>query len=318
MCEWAYDSEAGTARQLIHESMPVSVSRQRTVCLTQTITATPRLAHSRNPGRRDGFLWNADSFICPASVDGFRCDVRDAGVVTAPYEDAEDARAVESGAETDLLLPPHEVALMDIARHAKPKGVAKDFEMLDAPRRVIVLDEDAFVDRPDDDEDSDWEDINSFAEVNSDAGASTMDYESEDSDYLLARRLQDEELNVQNMWIYLPRISKENREVVWKLSTILIRIVDTGTKGDSGIKDISVILREEQTPTKAIWRLDIRVEGWEGSDLQDEAFHYGSGKDKSHIRRDRQTIVFVGLIALPIFGGSERNVVIYTPIHIGI
>lgn len=25
-----------------------------------------------------------------------------------------------------------------------------------------------------------------------------------------------------------------------------------------------------------------------------------------------------GLIALPIFGGSERNVVIYTPIHIGI
>jgi hypothetical protein len=121
------------------------------------------------------------------------------------------------------------------------------------------------------------------------------------------------------MWIYLPRISKENREVVWKLSTILIRIVDTGTKGDSGIKDISVILREEQTPTKAIWRLDIRVEeGWEGLDLQDEAFHYGSGKDRSHIRRDRQTIVFVGLIALPIFGGSERNVVIYTPIHIGI
>ncbi|KAJ7367305.1 hypothetical protein DFH08DRAFT_189670 [Mycena albidolilacea] len=153
----------------------------------------PRLAHSRNPGRRDGFLWNADSFICPASVDGFRCDVRDAGVVTAPYDDAEDARAVESGAETDLQLPPHEVALMDIARHAKPKGIAKDFEMLDAPRRVIVLDEDAFVDRPDDDEDSDWEDINSFAEVNSDAGASTLDYESEDSDYLLARRLQDEE-----------------------------------------------------------------------------------------------------------------------------
>lgn len=173
----------------------------------------PRLAHSRNPGRRDGFLWNADSFICPASVDGFRCDVRDTGVVTAPYDDAEDARAVESGAETDLLSPPHEVALMDIARHAKPKGpywrmrivhirtpannlglgVAKDFEMLDALRRVIVLDEDAFVDRPDDDEDSDWEDINSFAEVNSDAGASTLDYESEDSDYLLARRLQDEE-----------------------------------------------------------------------------------------------------------------------------
>jgi hypothetical protein len=65
--------------------------------------------------------------------------------------------------------------------------------MLDAPRRVIVLDEDAFVGRPDDDEDSDWEDINSFADVNSDAGASTLDYESEDSDYLLARRLQDEE-----------------------------------------------------------------------------------------------------------------------------
>jgi hypothetical protein len=100
---------------------------------------------------------------------------------------------------------------MDIARYAKVKGsgwhnshdiracananlaIAKDFEVLDAPRRVIALDEDVFMNGPQSrflDDDSDWEDIDGFAEVDSDAGMSEQDCEA---DYLLARRLQDEE-----------------------------------------------------------------------------------------------------------------------------
>ncbi|KAF8139177.1 hypothetical protein K438DRAFT_1880395 [Mycena galopus ATCC 62051] len=163
--------------------------------------------HSRNPGRRDGFRWNSNGFICPASVDGFRRDPRDA-TAAAPYEDCTAADLEERGsrvclktsAEHEQLLvlplPRHEVALMDIARYAKLKGVAKEFEVLDAPRRVIVLDEDAFVhvDGLDDDsDDSEWEDITDF-DSGLDAGPSTTtrDYFPSD-DYLLARRLQDEE-----------------------------------------------------------------------------------------------------------------------------
>ncbi|KAJ7255056.1 hypothetical protein B0H12DRAFT_1114004 [Mycena haematopus] len=157
----------------------------------------PRETHSRNPGRRDGFHWNADAFICPASVDGFRRDVRDTEAA-APYDDAdlEDARVAEPGAEAHQASPRHEVALMDIARYAKLKGVAKDFEILDAPRRVIVLDEDIFVvDGPPvlDDSDSEWEDINAFEDSNSRADPSTSAQDYEADDYLLARRLQEEE-----------------------------------------------------------------------------------------------------------------------------
>ncbi|KAF7364920.1 Peptide hydrolase [Mycena venus] len=160
----------------------------------------PRETHSRNPGRRDAFRWNSDAFICPASVDGFRCDERDASAALdlGDNVDPDDVRGVEA----DLARPasaPHEVALVDIARQAKLKGVAKEFEVVDAPRRVIVLDEDAFsvVDGPSflDGDDSEWEDIDAFADSAVQAGPSTResDYETQDSDYLLARRLQDEE-----------------------------------------------------------------------------------------------------------------------------
>ncbi|KAF8214887.1 hypothetical protein K438DRAFT_765010 [Mycena galopus ATCC 62051] len=172
------------------------------------LLSSPR--RSRNPGRRDGFRWNSSTFLCPASVDGFRPDPRNA-TAAAPYEDCtaadleeRDSRVcLKANAEYEQLLvlplPRHEVALMDIARYAKLKGVAKEFEVLDAPRRVIVLDEDAFVhvDGLDDDSDvSEWEDINSLADLDSesDAGLSTTTRDSDaDDDYLLARRLQDEE-----------------------------------------------------------------------------------------------------------------------------
>jgi hypothetical protein len=70
-------------------------------------------------------------------------------------------------------------------------GVAKDFEVLDAPRRIIALDEDAFMDDPqfmdDDGLDSEWEEIEEF---DLDFGGPSQ---GQDPDYLLARRLQDEE-----------------------------------------------------------------------------------------------------------------------------
>ncbi|KAF7348312.1 Peptide hydrolase [Mycena sanguinolenta] len=156
--------------------------------------------HSRNPGRRDGYRWNSDAFICPASVDGFRRDPRDVSSAVLHEDehrltDLEISQIVESNTTVPLALPRHEVALMDIARYAKLKGVAKEFEVLEAPRRVIVLDEDAFVDVELEaealaDDDWEWED---FEDFDSRAGPSTTSVTQEMDDYFLARRLQDEE-----------------------------------------------------------------------------------------------------------------------------
>ncbi|KAJ6504581.1 hypothetical protein C8R47DRAFT_151548 [Mycena vitilis] len=154
----------------------------------------PRDTHSRNPGRRDGFRWNANTFICPASVDGIRADLRGA-TTAAQLEDMDRDHVGEPDQDAPFSHPSsqREVALMDIARYAKLKGVAKEFEVLEAPRRVILLDEDAFWDEPQFqfvDDDPEWEDVSGFADFSSDAGTSTQ---SCDADYLLARRLQDEE-----------------------------------------------------------------------------------------------------------------------------
>ncbi|KAJ6585307.1 hypothetical protein B0H19DRAFT_1109158 [Mycena capillaripes] len=150
----------------------------------------PRDTHSRNPGRRDGFRWNAAAFICPASVDGFPPDLRDPAAATM-FEDNADREDVWEPEPCARPTSRHEVALMDIARYAKLKGVAKEFEVLDAPRRVIVLDEDAFWDEPQFlDDDSEWEDVRGFADFDSETGTSSQ---GPDADYLLARRLQDEE-----------------------------------------------------------------------------------------------------------------------------
>ncbi|KAJ7029299.1 hypothetical protein C8F04DRAFT_45722 [Mycena alexandri] len=149
----------------------------------------------RNPGRRDGFLWNGNTFICPSKVDGFRCDLRNT-VAAAAYEEADrtDSEDVVVGPDPRVR-EQHEVALSDIARLAKSKGPARNFgfEMLDAPRRVIALDEDVFSDGPQlqywtAEEDDEWEDINA---VDCDMRDGSSGLEADD--YLLARRLQDEE-----------------------------------------------------------------------------------------------------------------------------
>ncbi|KAF7364909.1 hypothetical protein MVEN_00361400 [Mycena venus] len=63
------------------------------------------------------------------------------------------------GGAADALRPRYKVVLMDIARQAKLKAVAKEFEVVDAPRWVMVLDEDtsSIVNRPTSlDDDSEW------------------------------------------------------------------------------------------------------------------------------------------------------------------
>ncbi|KAJ7145257.1 hypothetical protein C8R46DRAFT_556470 [Mycena filopes] len=157
---------------------------------------------SRNPGRHDGFLWNGNTFICPSTVDGFRRDLRH---TAAAHDDADGDGA---DAEDPIVGPDprvrerHEVALEDIARQAKAKGSVKKnsggFEMVDAPRRVIVLDEDVFSVsvQPWTTDDEEWEDINAFdLDMGMGEGSSgaTVGRDSESEDYLLARRLQDEE-----------------------------------------------------------------------------------------------------------------------------
>ncbi|KAJ7673547.1 hypothetical protein B0H17DRAFT_1140881 [Mycena rosella] len=158
---------------------------------------------SRNPGRRDGFLWNARAFICPAEVDGFRRDVRDPAAA-CDYLDVDQLDAVDS---QPTRASRHEVAILEIARHAKLKGssllhlqhphthnspgVAKEFEVLEAPRRIIALDADAdvFLDGSQSMEDDAWEWENiSELDLESDTPA-----QGPDTDYLIARRLQDEE-----------------------------------------------------------------------------------------------------------------------------
>ncbi|KAJ6584094.1 hypothetical protein DFH09DRAFT_1308795 [Mycena vulgaris] len=124
----------------------------------------------RNPGRRDGFHWNGDTFICPAMVDGFRRDVRDTEAADAHEEFARveviDARAGAEYART----PRYEVAILDIARHVKLKD---EGVFLDATQPTA------------EDFESEWEDI--------DGDEFDFGSQDDDADYLFARRLQDEE-----------------------------------------------------------------------------------------------------------------------------
>ncbi|KAJ7130897.1 hypothetical protein C8R46DRAFT_1201998 [Mycena filopes] len=142
----------------------------------------------RNPGRRDGYLWNGNTFICPSSVDGFRRDLRHTAAVAA-HDDADGVNAEDIVGPDPRVRERHEVALSDIARHAKAKGSAKNsgFEMVDAPRRVIVLDEDVFSVQPWTTDDEEWEDINAF-DLDMGEGSSAA---TDEENALYARRRGD-------------------------------------------------------------------------------------------------------------------------------
>ncbi|KAJ7758115.1 hypothetical protein DFH07DRAFT_455252 [Mycena maculata] len=153
---------------------------------------------SRNPGRRDGFHYNCSAFLCPVNVDGFRWDSVRTTAAVDTHDDADRPDVVVDLQDaTDAPRPSRqEVAIMDIARHAKPKGVAKEFEVVNAPRRTIVSDEDAFLDGAHfvwEDSESEWEEVDEFELGTAGPSGCRSQYDSDDADYMLARRLQDEE-----------------------------------------------------------------------------------------------------------------------------
>ncbi|KAJ4473161.1 hypothetical protein J3R30DRAFT_3515299 [Lentinula aciculospora] len=106
----------------------------------------------RNPGRMDGVQWKSNSFICPEHVDG-----------SEPYDD--ETYEVEKGhSEEDLTNDErresserlHIISLLDIARPAKSKGPAKEYEIVKSVRQVIFLDDEpSYLGE-------EWEDIQEF------------------------------------------------------------------------------------------------------------------------------------------------------------
>ncbi|KAJ7274239.1 hypothetical protein C8J57DRAFT_1506340 [Mycena rebaudengoi] len=114
----------------------------------------------RNPNRTDGVRWNCNAFICPASVDGFKMNIRDTKAAVGPMDDF--SPPVLDDEFTKEAPRIHEVAILDIARRAKPKGIARDFEVLRAPRHVIAMEDFTHEGLHFPDEESEWEDINDF------------------------------------------------------------------------------------------------------------------------------------------------------------
>ncbi|KAF8800151.1 hypothetical protein BYT27DRAFT_7263296 [Phlegmacium glaucopus] len=98
---------------------------------------TERRNPRRNPGRMDGTQWNGSAFISGSKVDDGELFVREEDVydLKIDFIDTQDTRRHH----TDMT-----ISLLDIARPAKPKGVAKDFEVVQKVRNVIALDDDSF------------------------------------------------------------------------------------------------------------------------------------------------------------------------------
>jgi len=141
-------------------------SRTVRLCGCQAWLAPPTLPPKkpdpvrRNPGRMDGVRWAGSSFICPTSVEG---DLTTSDNITGFYDNDylslqddiwDQAQAEASGYRREDKMS---VQLWDIARPAKVKGIAKEFEVVHGVRRTIVLEDDNF--ETIDEEDEDWENI---------------------------------------------------------------------------------------------------------------------------------------------------------------
>ncbi|KAM6501473.1 hypothetical protein JOM56_004487 [Amanita muscaria] len=95
----------------------------------------PPLHSTRNPRRMDGMKWNGSTFVCPENVED-----NDFSPVLPREEywcdgDSEEVNHTNHGME---------VCLMDFARPAKPRGVKKEFEVVDKLPSVIALDEESW------------------------------------------------------------------------------------------------------------------------------------------------------------------------------
>ncbi|KAF8965758.1 hypothetical protein BDZ97DRAFT_1757040 [Flammula alnicola] len=95
----------------------------------------------RNPGRsHDGPMggWNSSEFVSPAQVDDGALSVNDEDVYDFKV-DFDSSPEAEFRHHTDM-----SVSILDIARPAKGKGVAKDFQVVRNMRNVVVLPEEEF------------------------------------------------------------------------------------------------------------------------------------------------------------------------------
>ncbi|TFK65006.1 hypothetical protein BDN72DRAFT_220172 [Pluteus cervinus] len=107
---------------------------------------TPKKYHEpttrRNPGRMDGVQWNGNSFVPPKMVDDgdFRHGDEDTVGEVISALDHEDVKEKypEYFSHNGRV---HSVSLLDIAKPAKVKGVAKEFEVVAGPQRVITIED---------------------------------------------------------------------------------------------------------------------------------------------------------------------------------
>jgi hypothetical protein len=143
---WSYSNGAGYTFNVVRPNVPCECPRY-----TPTLPAKKPDPVRRNPGRMDGLRWNGSSFICSSSIDARTtydiiddCDIGEWDV------DLEEQEEKLSNATFS-------VSLLDIARPAKPRGIAKHFEVVERLPRVIALEEtDDFGWEK---EDEDWEDL---------------------------------------------------------------------------------------------------------------------------------------------------------------
>ncbi|KAH9851020.1 hypothetical protein C2E23DRAFT_869501 [Lenzites betulinus] len=100
----------------------------------------------RNPGRDDGETWVSANYVCGRAIgpDWEGDDGDDAWKMDVEREWARDLGS--SGDEDawghDRAERRREVQIMDIAKPMKPRGISREFEVVDTVRRVIALEED--------------------------------------------------------------------------------------------------------------------------------------------------------------------------------
>ncbi|KAF5386469.1 hypothetical protein D9757_005900 [Collybiopsis confluens] len=91
-------------------------------CAPAKVSGTSR----RNPGRMDGVAWRANSFICPDRVDSLETFHEER------YHSESDEDSIEDYVNDSRLtgIREHIVSLLDMAKPAKLKGIAKDYEVV--------------------------------------------------------------------------------------------------------------------------------------------------------------------------------------------
>ncbi|KAJ3967802.1 hypothetical protein EV361DRAFT_928936 [Lentinula raphanica] len=147
--------------------LDAGMSRDEAVRISLSCLPTPRVSGTtrRNPGRMDGVQWKADSFICPEHIDGpdSICGLDEALGESGDgsFEEDEDSSVNERS---------HIISLLDIAKPAKPKGIKKEYEVVDNLRQVIFLDEELS------EQWEDWEEIDKLTRDEREIKKPTLSY----------------------------------------------------------------------------------------------------------------------------------------------